>query len=108
MKYAAASVRPGSTRVATAVSTRPRMTAEEVEARLEEMDRELLALCEEGLDPRARQAVEDRLRTALETLAVRLPREELDAAAGRLREQILRERIPLPVLSLFSPLDPDA
>ena len=73
-----------------------------VEEALAELDAEMLKLAWQALDGPGRERVEERLRTARETLGRRLTQDEVDAAAERLREQILREEAGLPVLSLFS------
>jgi uncharacterized protein involved in exopolysaccharide biosynthesis len=76
---------------------------EEVEERLADLDRELLAAAEEGLDDDRRRRLENRLEGALDALRARLPADELERSRARLREQLLRDELALPVLSLFSP-----
>jgi hypothetical protein len=77
--------------------------SEEVEAALAELDRELLQAAAAGLDEAASAELEDAVDSTLATLAARLPPEDLASARDRLRRQLLRRRLGLPVLSLFSP-----
>lgn len=77
--------------------------AEEVEETLTTLDAELLADVEKGLDATGRRALEEALTNALATLTKRLPKDEVAAATSRLRQQLLREKQALPVLSLFAP-----
>jgi hypothetical protein len=77
--------------------------AEEVEGALAELDRELLEAVREVLDPVRRADVEGRLAAALQPLAGRLPGRELERAEEYLRDQVLRQALDLPVLSLFAP-----
>lgn len=77
--------------------------AADVERRLEELDRELLAEAEAHLDEPERGALEARVEAALAPLAERLPAEEVEAYRPRLRERELRRRADLPLLSLFAP-----
>ncbi len=77
--------------------------AEEVEAALVELDRELLEAAGESLDGARREEVAARLAASLAPLRGRLPRSELERAEGYLREQVLRRSLALPVLSLFAP-----
>ncbi|HEX6902841.1 MAG TPA: hypothetical protein VF789_24210 [Thermoanaerobaculia bacterium] len=74
-----------------------------VEERLSELDREILAAAESGLDGEARAEVAAAVEKTLESLRARLPAEELERSRERLAHQILRRRLGLPVLSLFSP-----
>ncbi len=84
--------------------------AEAIEASLAEIDRELLEAGSEGLEATEREAIERQLANSRAALAERLPAAELERAEARLREEILRQRLELPVLSLFAPeatgLDP--
>ncbi len=84
--------------------------AQAIEEGLARIDRELLEQARAGLPASGRQAIERELAASRETLADRLPAEELERAEERLREEVLRRRLGLPVLSLFAPeaLDPDA
>jgi len=77
--------------------------AEEVEARLQELDRELLAAAASEVDPKTRARLDDELAGALANLARRLPAAELAGVEARLAERLLREHLGLPVLSLFAP-----
>ena len=79
--------------------------AESVEESLAAIDGEFLAEVWEDLPASTREQVEGRLAKAREKLARKLPREEVERATGRLRDQLLREELSLPVLSLFS-VDP--
>ena len=75
---------------------------EHVEDSLAELDSRLLQEARQSLLPEQQQELEARLESALESLATRLPREELERAEVGLQEQILRSRLELPVLSLFA------
>lgn len=77
-------------------------TAEEVEARLQELDRELLEAAS-TVDPQTRARLDEDLRGALANLARRLPAAELEGVEARLAERLLRDLLGLPVLSLFAP-----
>ncbi len=77
--------------------------AEAVEQKLAEIDREVVRRAGERLPAPDRQGIEEELATARAALAERLEADELERAEGRLREQILRRRLGLPVLSLFAP-----
>ncbi len=79
------------------------LDSEWVEGSLARLDRELLDRAAEALGKEERAALESHLESTLATLAARLPAEELEAARERLRRQLLRRRLRLPVLSLFSP-----
>ncbi len=77
--------------------------AEAIEQTLAEIDREVLCRASEALAASEREAIESELATAQAALAERLSADELERAGDRLREQILRRRLGLPVLSLFAP-----
>jgi hypothetical protein len=77
--------------------------SEAVESVLSQLDRELLDRAAAGLEDEERAALEAQLESTLASLAAGLPADELDAARDRLRRQLLRQRLRLPVLSLFSP-----
>lgn len=78
--------------------------AEEVEAALAELDREVVErLAAEGGDLGSAGKVEEAVEAALAELRGRLPAEEVAAARARLARQVVRQRWGLPVLSLFSP-----
>lgn len=83
--------------------------AESIEHQLAQIDREVVAVAEGAFRVVERQAIADELAQAREALAERLPRDELDRAADRLREEISRRHTGLPVLSLFAPeaLEPE-
>lgn len=74
-----------------------------VEELLSGVDREMLAAAGASLDEPARAELETAVEKTLAGLRARLPAEELERSRERLRSQILRQRLGLPVLSLFSP-----
>lgn len=74
-----------------------------MEEELAALDRGMLAAAAAALDPAARAAVDAAVERTLDSLRGRLPAEELERARERLAQQVLRERLALPVLSLFSP-----
>ncbi len=74
-----------------------------IEESLAGLDREMLAGAEEGLSVGLRAEIDATVDKTLAALAARLPAEELEKARERLSRQILRRRLGLPVLSLFSP-----
>jgi hypothetical protein len=76
---------------------------QEIEAHLSDLDREMLDRAWEGLDGEARSEIEAAVEKTLSSLAGRLPAGELESSRERLARQILRRRLALPVLSLFSP-----
>ena len=76
---------------------------ERIEAALAALDSEVLNAAESALDPAALQDLTATEANTLARLAGRLPEDEVAAARRRLRSQILRRRLHLPVLSLFSP-----
>jgi len=75
---------------------------EVVEMALMELDSELLELGWQRLGVERQAELEQRLDAARKKLAQRLSTEEVERAGDRLREQILREQLELPVLSLFA------
>lgn len=77
--------------------------APSVEAALSSLDRELLATAASSLDPHLREEVDAAVEKTLAALRGRLPAEELERSRERLTHQVLRQRLALPVLSLFSP-----
>lgn len=83
----------------TALAGDPR----KVEERLSELDREMLAIASDGLDAAAWAEVEKAVEKTLAALRDRLPAGELERSREQLGHQILRRRLGLPVLSLFSP-----
>jgi len=74
-----------------------------VEEGLAALDRELLAAAAAGLSGAAEREVESTVERTLAALAGRIPEDELQRSRDHLRRQILRKRLELPVLSLFSP-----
>jgi len=78
--------------------------AEQVEAALARLDRELMTAAEESLTDGQRQEVERGVERGLEALGGRLTSEEGEVTRRRLREQTLRRRLRLPLLSLFAEL----
>jgi hypothetical protein len=74
-----------------------------VEEGLATLDRELLDAAAARLTGKAGREVEETVARTLAALAGRLPDEELERSRDHLRRQILRKRLDLPVLSLFSP-----
>lgn len=76
---------------------------EHVEAALSALDREVLAGLEAGLDEEARADLDARVEETVSSLFGRLFAGDVDRARDRLRRQLLRRDLDLPVLSLFSP-----
>lgn len=76
---------------------------ERVETALAALDSEILLAAESALDVAARVDLTATEARTLARLAGRLPEDEIAAARRRLRAQILRRRLRMPVLSLFSP-----
>jgi hypothetical protein len=74
-----------------------------VEEGLAALDRELLDAAAARLTGKAGREVEETVARTLAALAGRLPDEELERSRDHLRRQVLRKRLDLPVLSLFSP-----
>lgn len=74
-----------------------------VEAALAEIEPDLLAAAEASLGTAERDGLQEDLDQAVERLRRRLAGPDLERATGRLRSQLLRERLLLPDLSLFSP-----
>ncbi len=77
--------------------------AEAIEKRLAAIDHEIVGRAREGLADSERAEIEGELAASRKALAARLPADELERAQERLREEILRRRLSLPVLSLFAP-----
>ena len=75
--------------------------APSVEAALSALDREMLSVA--GLAPELREEVDAAVEKTLAALKGRLPADELERSRERLTSQVLRQRLGLPVLSLFSP-----
>jgi hypothetical protein len=78
-------------------------TPQTVEERLATLDLDLLEAALAALDEAARAEVDAAVGKTLAALAPRLPAEELARSRERLARQILRQRLRLPLLSLFSP-----
>jgi hypothetical protein len=74
-----------------------------VEEGLADLDRELLDAATARQTATARREVEAIVERTLATLAGRVPDEELARSRDPLRRQVLRKRLKVPVLSLFSP-----
>jgi hypothetical protein len=74
-----------------------------VEQHLSALDREMLDAALAGLDEAGREEIDAAVEKTLAALAGRLPADELERSYERLTRQILRRRLGLPVLSLFSP-----
>ncbi len=73
-----------------------------VEQALAGLDAELLAAAEAALAPALADEIAAAVERTVAALAARLPTEEIDRARGHLRQQALRQRLGLPILSLFS------
>jgi hypothetical protein len=78
-------------------------TPQTVEESLAALDLEVLEAAGAALDEAARAEVEGAVTATLTSLGSRLPAAELARSRERLTRQILRQRLGLPVLSLFSP-----
>ena len=74
-----------------------------VEEELAALDHDMLSAAGEALEEDARSAIATAVEKTLAALALRLPAEELARSRERLTRQVLRQRLALPVLSLFSP-----
>ena len=75
---------------------------EAVEAKLAEMDAELMFSLHMTTDASLLSELDAKARAARERLSKRIAGPELDAASSRLLTQLLREHYGVPVLSLFS------
>lgn len=78
-------------------------SAAEIEDRLIELDRQMLASAHGALPPSARRDLEARVDGALDRLRGRLPTDELERSRNQLRDQMTRRELALPTLSLFGP-----
>jgi hypothetical protein len=76
---------------------------QEVEEQLSALDREMLDRAWDGLDGEMRSEIGAAVEKTLASLGGRLPAAELESSRERLARQVLRRRLGLPVLSLFSP-----
>jgi hypothetical protein len=74
-----------------------------IEERLAALDREMLDGAFRSLDGDGRTEVDAAVEKTLGALTGRLPADEIERSRERLRTQVLRRRLGLPVLSLFSP-----
>ena len=74
-----------------------------IEERLAELDRRTLDGALAALGAAERAALDATLDKAIGAVAGRLAAAEIERARGRLARQVLRERLGLPMLSLFSP-----
>jgi hypothetical protein len=74
-----------------------------IEHRLSELDREMVDTVLRSLDGDARSEIDAAVEKTLGSLIGRLPAEEIERSRERLVSQVLRRRLGLPVLSLFSP-----
>jgi hypothetical protein len=74
-----------------------------IEEGLAVLDREMLATVAASLDGPVRTEVEAAVEKTVAGLRGRLPADELERSRERLTWQVLRQRLALPVLSLFSP-----
>lgn len=74
-----------------------------IEEGLAVLDREMLAAVVTSLDGLLRAEVEAAVEKTVAGLRGRLPADELERSRERLTWQVLRQRLALPVLSLFSP-----
>lgn len=74
-----------------------------IEHHLSDLDREMVETALGSLDGDMRSAIDAAVEKTLGALAGRLPAEEIERSRERLVSQVLRRRLGLPVLSLFSP-----
>jgi len=74
-----------------------------IEERLAGLDRLMLDGALAALAAGERAALDATVERAIGAVAGRLPATEVERARGRLARQVLRERLGLPMLSLFSP-----
>jgi hypothetical protein len=79
------------------------LDAQALEERLAELDRRTLDGALAALGAEERAALDATLDKAIGAVAGRLAAAEIERARGRLARQVLRERLGLPMLSLFSP-----
>lgn len=76
---------------------------QEIEEALAVLDREMLAAVAASLEAALRGEVEAAVEKTLTGLRGRLAADELERSRERLTWQVLRQRLALPLLSLFSP-----
>ena len=79
------------------------LDAQAIEERLAEVDRRTLDGALAALGAEERAALDATLDKAIGAVAGRLAAAEIERARERLARQVLRERLGLPMLSLFSP-----
>jgi hypothetical protein len=79
------------------------LDAQAIEERLAELDRRTLDGALAALGAEERAALDATVDKAIGAVAGRLAAAEIERARGRLARQVLRERLGLPMLSLFSP-----
>jgi hypothetical protein len=79
------------------------LDAQVVEERLADLDRETLDTTLASLSTEDRASLDAAVAKTMAALASRLPEAELERARERLTRQVLRGRLGLPTLSLFSP-----
>ncbi len=79
------------------------LDAQAIEERLAALDRRTLDGALAALGAEERAALDATLDKAIGAVAGRLAAAEIERARGRLARQVLRERLGLPMLSLFSP-----
>jgi hypothetical protein len=79
-----------------------RGAADEIESSLMELDRSLVSAAEDALDDATKEEVEREVDAALSRLSTRLDGDSLGATRESLRSRLVRRRLDLPVLSLFS------
>ncbi len=93
---------PGADRIAAQVE-KLEGEVEAIESRLGELDERLLAAAAESLGEEGRVRIEQRVERGLRKLGPRLEAGTAESVRERLRRQILRRELRLPLLSLFSP-----
>jgi hypothetical protein len=76
---------------------------EAIEDELSHLDDAMLAAVAASLPPAAASEIEAVVEKTLQGLKDRLPADELERSCERLTIQVLRQRLRLPMLSLFSP-----
>jgi hypothetical protein len=102
---ALAAALPGATglRGQLASLARSGLDPQAIEERLAELDRLMLDGALAALPAAERAALDATVEKAIGAFAGRLSQSEIERARGRLARQVLRDRLGLPVLSLFSP-----
>lgn len=93
---------PGATEIAATIRGLSG-EAEAIEKALSELDGRLVEAVRASLSAEQVAEIENELGSSLASLAARLPADELERAGSRLREEIERRHLELPVLSLFAP-----